>query len=40
LVGSPDRRFPPPWTVEEREEAFMVHDPTGQPLAYEGIDPD
>ena len=28
------RRFPPPWQIEEREEAFIVHDATGQPLAY------
>jgi hypothetical protein len=24
------RRFPPPWTVEERGESFIVHDASGQ----------
>lgn len=28
------RRFPPPWQIEEREEAFIVHDASGQALAY------
>ncbi len=28
------RRFPPPWTVEERTESFIVRDATGQALAY------
>ncbi len=32
-VTSP-RRFPPPWSVEESEESFIVQDATGQPLAY------
>jgi len=26
--------LPPPWTVEEREECFVVHDATGLPLGY------
>jgi hypothetical protein len=25
-----DLRFPPPWTVEELEESFVVHDSNGQ----------
>ena len=29
-----DRRFPPPWSIEEHTESFIVHDATGQPLAY------
>jgi len=29
-----ERRFPPPWSVEELEESFIVKDATGQPLAY------
>jgi hypothetical protein len=28
------RRFPPPWSVEERTESFIVKDATGQTLAY------
>jgi hypothetical protein len=28
------RRFPPPWTVDENEESFVVTDATGQALAY------
>jgi hypothetical protein len=27
------RRFPPPWTVEENRESFVIHDAIGQPLA-------
>lgn len=30
----PRRRFPPPWTVEELEESFVVRDATGQALYY------
>jgi hypothetical protein len=31
----PDRRFPPPWTIEEHNDAcFIVRDATGQALAY------
>jgi hypothetical protein len=29
-----NRRFPPPWVVENHVEAFVVRDATGQPLAY------
>jgi hypothetical protein len=29
------RRFPPPWTIEEHNDAcFIVKDATGQALAY------
>ena len=28
------RRFPPPWTVEDIEAAFVVLDSAGQKLAY------
>ena len=28
------RRFPPPWTVEELKESFVVHDASCQPLVY------
>ncbi len=31
----PDRRFPPPWTIEENNDAcFIVRDNTGQALGY------
>ncbi len=26
------RRFPPPWTIDEREESFIVRDKTGLAL--------
>ena len=28
------RRFPPPWSIEERTESFIVKDANGQALAY------
>ena len=28
------RRFPPPWSIEESLEAFIVKDADGQALAY------
>ena len=28
------RRFPPPWSVEERPACFIVSDVNGQALAY------
>ena len=28
------RRFPPPWSVEERQSCFIVKDGNGQTLAY------
>jgi hypothetical protein len=31
---SPTRRFPPPWSIEERTESFIVKDANGQQLAY------
>ena len=30
-----ERRFPPPWSVEELDAAFVVTDSTGQKLAYD-----
>ena len=29
-----DRRFPPPWSIEEHTESFTVKDATGQAIAY------
>jgi hypothetical protein len=39
LLASPrgqvtQRRFPPPWTVEEQAACFVVRDSNGQQLAY------
>jgi len=28
------RRFPPPWSIDEHEECFIVRDASGQALAY------
>jgi len=28
------RRFPPPWTLDEHPESFIVRDATGQALGY------
>jgi hypothetical protein len=28
------RRFPPPWSIEQLEECFVVADANGQKLAY------
>ncbi len=28
------RRFPPPWSIEEREESFIAKDKTGQAFGY------
>jgi hypothetical protein len=28
------RRFPPPWSIEELAECFIVRDANGQALAY------
>jgi hypothetical protein len=33
LMPSP-RRFPPPWSIEEHTESFIVKDATGQALAF------
>jgi hypothetical protein len=30
----PGRRFPPPWTVEELTESFVVRDSNGHELGY------
>jgi hypothetical protein len=30
----PERRFTPPWSVEELEACFVVKDSAGQKLAY------
>jgi hypothetical protein len=30
----PERRFPPPWTIEELDACFVVIDSAGQKLAY------
>jgi endo-1,4-beta-D-glucanase Y len=30
----PDRRFPPPWSVEERPACYIVNDANGRALAY------
>ncbi len=30
----PSRRFPPPWSVEDIDAAFVVKDSAGQKLAY------
>jgi hypothetical protein len=32
-MSSP-RRFPPPWSIEERQESFIVKDANGQQIAY------
>jgi hypothetical protein len=30
----PQRRFPPPWLIEEQEACFTVRDENGQALGY------
>ena len=30
----PERRFPPPWTVDEIDACLIVPDKNGQALAY------
>jgi len=30
----PERRFPPPWSVEVTEACFIVREANGQALAY------
>ena len=32
--GRVTRRFPPPWSVEERQSCFIVKDGNGQTIAY------
>ena len=35
MVGTyPHADFPPPWTIEEHSESFIVKDATGQALGY------
>ena len=34
------RRFPPPWTIDEREGSFIVRDKNGQALGYFYFDDD
>ena len=31
---TPPRCFPPPWSIDEHEESFVVKDVTGQALGY------
>jgi hypothetical protein len=33
-VEARPRRFPPPWTVENHVESFVIRDAAGQALAY------
>jgi hypothetical protein len=33
-ISVPSRRFPPPWSIEERQESFIVKDANGQQIAY------
>jgi endo-1,4-beta-D-glucanase Y len=30
----PERHFPPPWSIDEQTESFIVKDATGLPIAY------
>ena len=34
LAGMIDRRFVPPWSVEQLEACFVVRDANGQALTY------
>jgi hypothetical protein len=34
------RRFPPPWTIEEHAESFIVRDATGQARGHFYFDDD
>ena len=34
MLARSSRRFPPPWSIEERQESFIVKDANGQHLAY------
>ena len=33
-MNAPARRFPPPWTVEDKDAYFIVRDHNGQALSY------
>jgi hypothetical protein len=30
----PQRRFPPPWSVEQQDACFILRDASGQQIAY------
>jgi hypothetical protein len=30
----PNRRFPPPWSIDEQAESFIAKDAAGLPVAY------
>ena len=34
LEQMPQRRFPPPWSIEETDARLIVRDANGQALAY------
>jgi hypothetical protein len=34
IAASTSRRFPPPWSVEDIDAAFVVKDGSGQKVAY------
>jgi hypothetical protein len=34
LLALSSKRFPPPWTIEEHTESFIVCDATGKALGY------
>jgi hypothetical protein len=34
IAAIPERRFPPPWSVEDINAAFVVKDSTGQKISY------
>lgn len=34
MPADPPRRFPPPWSVVEHRESFIVQDASGQGMAY------
>jgi hypothetical protein len=33
-AAMPHRRYPPPWTIDEHPESFIVRDATGFALGY------
>ena len=34
MPGMPQRRFPPPWSVEETDACFIVREATGKELGH------
>jgi hypothetical protein len=36
VMGDSHRRFPPPWTVEDKDTYFIVRDHNGRILRQEG----